>query len=243
MHYYQFNIGDYAKRTRHLTNAEDLAYRRLIDLYYTNESPMPDDVNQIARLISMRENIDEITNVLSDFFTLDNGFWINKRADEEINKYHSKADAARANGKKGGRPKNPDKTQSVNSANPEETGSKANQEPITINHKPITNNKDLSPNGSINKVDNCPHDQIAKLYMEILPELPRVAKLTDKRKKSLGAAWRSDIKCQSLDFWKGYFEVVSQSNFLMGKTSSWMADFDFVINQNKMIKIIEGAYE
>ena len=122
MHYYQFNIGDYAKRTRHLTNLEDLAYRRLIDLYYTEESPMPDDLNQIARLVSMRENKDEIKNVLSDFFTLESGFWVNKRADEEISKYHAKAGNARANGKKGGRPKkpntNPEETQSVNLANP-----------------------------------------------------------------------------------------------------------------------------
>ena len=243
MHYYQFNIGDYAKRTRHLTNLEDLAYRRLIDLYYTNESPMPDDVNQIARLISMRENIDEITNVLSDFFTLDNGFWINKRADEEIEKYHSKADAARANGKKGGRPKNPDKTQLVNSANPAESESKANQEPITNNHKPVTNNKDISPNGSGSKAPNCPHEDIVKLYLTILPELPGVAKLTDKRKKSLGAAWRSDIKCQNLVFWEMYFNRIKTSNFLMGRTTNWNADFDFVINQNKMFKILEGAYE
>jgi len=106
--------------------------------------------------------------------------------------------------------------------------------------------KDLSPNGSVSqpkKVDNCPHEEIANLYMEMLPELPRVAKLTDKRKKSLGAAWRSDPKCQNLEFWKGYFEAVSQSDFLMGRKTDWAADFDFVINQNKMIKIIEGAYE
>ena len=142
MHYYQFNIGDYAKRTRHLTNLEDLAYRRLIDLYYTEESPMPDDLNQIARLVSMRENKDEIKNVLSDFFTLESGFWVNKRADEEISKYHAKAGNARANGKKGGRPKkpntNPEETQSVNLANPEESGLKANHKPLTNNHKTVT---------------------------------------------------------------------------------------------------------
>ena len=142
MHYYQFNIGDYAKRTRHLTNLEDLAYRRLIDLYYTDESPMPDNLSQIARLVSMRENKDEIKNVLSDFFILEDGFWVNKRADEEISKYHAKAGNARANGKKGGRPKkpstNPEETQPVNLANPEESESKANHKPLTNNHKTVT---------------------------------------------------------------------------------------------------------
>ena len=246
MHYYQFNIGDYAKRTRHLTNLEDLAYRRLIDLYYTDESPMPDNLSQIARLVSMRENKDEIKNVLSDFFILEDGFWVNKRADEEISKYHAKAGNARANGKKGGRPKkpstNPEETQPVNLANPEESESKANHKPLTTNQEPI--NKDLSSsNDESKKIANCPHDSIAALYMEILPELSRVAKLTDKRKRMLGATWRSDKKCQNLEFWGGYFQAIRKSNFLMGRTGEWSADFDFVINQNKMIKIIEGAYE
>ncbi|MBL4891428.1 MAG: hypothetical protein JKX91_06335 [Rhizobiaceae bacterium] len=118
-----------------------------------------------------------------------------------------------------------------------------------VNNEKNDKKEDITPFGlegeSIKKVDNCPHESIAKLYMEILPELPRVAKLTDKRKKSLGAAWRSDIKCQTLEFWEGYFEAVRKSDFLMGRgvSNSWMADFDFVINQNKMIKVIEGAYE
>ena len=152
MHYYQFNIGDYAKATRHLSNLEDLAYRRLMEIYYDTEKPLVNDVDKLARLINMRENKEEIEVVLSDFFSLtDEGFY-QKRIDEEIQHYNAKADTARVNGKKGGRPKKangnpeeteqePRKTQSVILANPEETGSKANQEPITNNHKPITINQ------------------------------------------------------------------------------------------------------
>ena len=125
-------------------------------------------------------------------------------------------------------------------------GQPTDNQQITTN-KNVKNEKNekkvTQPDGSGNKVPNCPHEEIAGLYMDILPELPRVAKLTDKRKKSLGAAWKSDIKCQSVEFWKNYFEAVRRSDFLMGRSGSWSADFDFVINQNKMIKIIEGAYE
>jgi len=39
MHYFNFNIGDYASHTRHLSLMEDLAYRRLIDAYYLAEKP------------------------------------------------------------------------------------------------------------------------------------------------------------------------------------------------------------
>ena len=147
MHYYSFNIGDYAKHTRHLSNLEDLAYRRLIDLYYTHETPFNNDLKQISRLIGMRDNIAEIELILSDFFTLEDDLWVSKRADKEIANYHRKADSARANGKKGGRPAKPNKTQPVNLANPATTGSKANQEPLTNNQQPSTKsakaNKDV----------------------------------------------------------------------------------------------------
>ena len=155
MHYYQFNIGDYAAHTRHLSMLEDLAYRRLLDLYYSSEKPIIKDIKKLSRLLSMPGHEQEIEQVLEDFFILTDDGYCQNRADEEISRYHSKADAARANGKKGGRPKkpknNPDKTepepgktQSVILANPAKTGSKAKQEPITNNQKPITNNQPKS---------------------------------------------------------------------------------------------------
>lgn len=104
MHYYQFNIGDYAKHTRHLTNEEDLAYRRMIDHCYLNESPLVDDVKKIARLINMRNCEGEVKNVLDDFFVLKDGFWHNSRVEKDLALYAEKADRARENGKKGGRP-------------------------------------------------------------------------------------------------------------------------------------------
>jgi len=157
MHWYKFNIGDYAKSTRHLSPLEDLAYRRLIDLYYDKEKPLVDDVQKLARLINLRESCEEIKNVLDDFFILEDGHYHKSRIDEELANYHVNADKARSNGKLGGRPKkpkanqtetgsvnvnNPDGTHPVNSDNPDETGSKAKQEPRTKNQElePETNN-------------------------------------------------------------------------------------------------------
>ena len=144
MHYYQFNIGDYAKATRHLSNTEDLAYRRLIELYYDTERPLINDVVKLSRLINMKDNKEEIQTVLEDFFIESEDGFKQNRIDSEIASYHSKAESARVNGKKGGRPKkakaNPaeserkaKKTQSVNLANPAESERKANQEPLTKN--------------------------------------------------------------------------------------------------------------
>ena len=144
MHYYQFNIGDYAKATRHLSNTEDLAYRRLIDLYYDKEQPLIKDVSKLSRLINMRENHEEIKTVLEDFFTETEEGYQQSRIDSEIANYHAKADAARANGKKGGRPRKA-------KANPDETEGKAKKSESKANHKPITNNQEPLTNNQLKK--------------------------------------------------------------------------------------------
>jgi len=40
MNYYPFHVGDYAAHTAHLEPMEDLAYRRMLDVYYLREEPL-----------------------------------------------------------------------------------------------------------------------------------------------------------------------------------------------------------
>lgn len=155
MHYYQFNIADYKKDTSHLTTLEHGIYRQLLDLYYLDEKPIPKETQWVIRRLRLGSDSDilALENVLNDFFTLEDDGYHQARCDTDIINYHAQAEKNRANGKKGGRPKkeqstlesisckkqeNPEKTQWVNLANPNETQTKGNQEPITNNHKPIT---------------------------------------------------------------------------------------------------------
>ena len=133
MHYYSFHVSDYIHDTAHLSNDEDLAYRRILDLYYTQEHPIPNKTQEVSRRIRMASQVDVVSAVLEEFFTFDkeNDCWFHKRCDETIAAYQAKAERNRAVGKLGGRPKaNPEETQMVSKPNP-------NQEPITNNHKPI----------------------------------------------------------------------------------------------------------
>ena len=136
MHYYQFNIGDYAKSTLHLSLIEDLAYRRLLDRYYDTEKPLETDLTKLCRFIRLGSYEKETQQVLDEFFSLTQKGWIQKRVQKELGSYSAKAESARANGKKGGRPK---KTQPVILANPPLTQEKAKQEPLTIKQEPLTN--------------------------------------------------------------------------------------------------------
>ena len=99
MHYFNFNIGDYASHTRHLSLLEDLAYRRLIDAYYLSEKPFIGSPADIAKDIGMMSEIEEVYYVLSKFFESTESGWINKRCDEEIAKYHEKQEQAVKAGK------------------------------------------------------------------------------------------------------------------------------------------------
>jgi uncharacterized protein YdaU (DUF1376 family) len=87
MNYYAFHIGDYAGATRHLSWDEDMAYRRMLDAYYTREAPLPADRRALYRLVGagdkrQREAVDA---VLAEFFTQDaDGGWRNQRCEEEL---------------------------------------------------------------------------------------------------------------------------------------------------------------
>jgi len=94
MHYYQFNIGDYKSHTEHLSEMEDLTYRRLLDWYYLHETPIPLDLTETARQIRMRSHSDCITLVLQEYFERTNDGWIHHRANAEILKAGDKSQKA-----------------------------------------------------------------------------------------------------------------------------------------------------
>lgn len=96
MNYYEHHIGDYLKDTAHLSMIEDAAYRRLIDVYYTRETPLPTDrkaVQKLARAQSKEERA-AVDYVLDEFFELREDGWHQSRCDEEIEKYREKAPRA-----------------------------------------------------------------------------------------------------------------------------------------------------
>lgn len=93
MNFYPFHIGDYISHTSHLSDAEDLAYRRMIDLYYQTEQPFADNW-LVARKIKGSPDI--VQTLLEEFFTLgEDGLWHNDRADKEIAKYHAMQEGGR----------------------------------------------------------------------------------------------------------------------------------------------------
>ena len=136
MHYYQFNIGDYKAATAHLTNEEDLAYRRLLDMYYDLETKIPLDFQWVARRIRVEASV--LQDVLNDMFDRHDDGWFHARCQEVIEAYHAMAEKNRANGRMGGRKKNPVGNPVATDTQPIAKAT-INYELETKNHKPIKN--------------------------------------------------------------------------------------------------------
>jgi len=75
---------------------EDLAYRRLLDLYYLREGPLPLDIQVTAKLVRMRSMASDVESVLNEFFTSTDEGWRHERCDEELGKMIDKQVKAKA---------------------------------------------------------------------------------------------------------------------------------------------------
>lgn len=93
-------------------------------------------------------------------------------------------------------------------------------------------------------VERVPLQEVLDLYHRKLPSLPRVRMFDEARKKAIRGRWKSHPKCGSLEFWDKFFEQVSKSDFLMGRTRDpWNGCcFDWILKPANFKKIVEGNY-
>jgi len=92
MNFYEHHLGDYMRDTAHLSMLEDAAYRRLLDVYYVREKPLPVDPQECCRLARAFSPAEKsaVKAVLGEFFTLLEDGHHQARADLEIARYSGK---------------------------------------------------------------------------------------------------------------------------------------------------------
>lgn len=143
MHYYKKNIGDYHKKAGRLSMLEHGSYTLLIDACYDRERfPTLEEAIDWA-WARTDEEIAAVKFVLSKFFTLEDGVYVQARIQEEINAYHEKAETnariAREREEKRKQSKHIDNDSSRTAHEACDSGNEAppNHKPITINQEPI----------------------------------------------------------------------------------------------------------
>jgi uncharacterized protein YdaU (DUF1376 family) len=256
MHYYQFSIGDYRAATAHLSNEEDLAYRRLLDMYYDTEKKIPVDTQWVAKRLRLATEV--VDDVLKDMFVKHEDGWFHARCNDVIQQYHAMAEKNRANGRLGGRKKNPVGNQLETHSEPIAKATN-NHKPLTINQEPETKNQNIDKPAK-SGLPPAPYRQIIDLYHEILPELPRVIVETEDRKRLVKSFWgwvltsnkasgarRAETAAEAIEYCKIYFELVRGNDFVMGRTErskdhrNWKASIDYLLSDKGKKQIIENA--
>jgi len=135
VHYYHHHIGDFVKATARLTDAQSMAYLRLIWMYYDRERPLPDDIEALAFQLGTDEKTVQL--ILVSFFRLEDGCWHHTRCDAEIKEYkeliHKRSKAGKASAE---HRINTSSTpvEQVPNTQPTDVQLTNNQEPITSNH-------------------------------------------------------------------------------------------------------------
>jgi uncharacterized protein YdaU (DUF1376 family) len=103
VNYFDFHIGDYAKKTSGLSLLEDAVHMRLLRRYYDTEGPLPASREQLYRIVGARTEEERrvVDTILADYFISIAEGWENKRAEEEIAWFYTTSDEASAKAKKG----------------------------------------------------------------------------------------------------------------------------------------------
>jgi phage replication O-like protein O len=95
--------------------------------------------------------------------------------------------------------------------------------------------------------DRVPYKEIVDAYNSICLSMPRVRAATDNRKEHIRSRWKEHG--QALEGFKELFRLAEESDFLTGRITpngehkNWRCDFDWLINQQNMAKVLEGKYK
>ena len=90
------------------------------------------------------------------------------------------------------------------------------------------------------KRDIINYQRIVDMYNEICISLPKVKSLSDARKKSIKARLR---KYSEADIQQAFINA-EESDFLKGGNNrNWTADFDWIMKDTNIAKVLDGNYE
>jgi uncharacterized protein YdaU (DUF1376 family) len=229
MHYYKRNIGDYHKKAGRLTMLQHGAFTLLMDSCYDRERFPTRDEALKWLWASSKEEIEAVEFVLSRFFDLEDGVYVQKRIADEIANYQSNAAtnkriAIERETKR--REKRTNRARLVNGANTLEHEPPPNQEPRTTNQEPVK--------------ENTPYQAVLDAYHANLPMLPGVQKLTDARKRHIKARWSEFQKSgEGMNGFQALFNQVGRSSFLK---EGQFCNLEWMTKEANYVKIMEGNY-
>lgn len=262
MYYYSLNIGDFALWTSGFDSESVGIFVQLLNRHLSTEKPIK---TQWVSLGYRKDEQEKALAILSTLWEETPDGWIFPPVVEIIQKYQQNVSKNRANGQKGGRPrKNQNETQTKPSGFFTETQTEPNHNPNeTLTNNQITNNqitnnrekKEVQEKSASRKSDDFREpliEKIVSLYGEITTGyFSQIQAVTEKRKRSVKKFidfYRKQVNAVDeaafLSAVREYFCRAVRSPFLTGQNErGWRADFDFLMNENKALALLEGKYD
>ena len=184
-------------------------------------------------------DMDDVTLMAFSFIAQD--------MDNNNAKYDKVCKARSEAGKKGGRPKKANALEEKQTKAKKPKGfsekqtkaKKADNDNDNDNENDNDNDNNIyisgKPDASTKKLSFEDAYKVMDLYNSICHMMPKCTHYTDKRVKAINTRLK---KYTIADFEK-VFTVASESEFL---TTKWKCNIDWLINENNMIKVLEGNY-
>lgn len=225
MHYFRRNIGDYHKKAGRLSMLEHGAYTLLIDACYDREQ-FP-TLEQAIDWCWARtdEEKQAVEFVLSKFFTLEDGKYVQSRITEEIGKYHANSKTNQRIAQEREEKRRAEKERSEHEA--------CTNRHLTNNHKPITNNqepvktKKAAPSSEVSLPEWIANDSFEafiehrkklKAPMTQLAQTRLIAELSRLRED--GNEPHAVLDQSILNGWKGVFPLKQQAGAPVGSKAA-----------------------
>jgi uncharacterized protein YdaU (DUF1376 family) len=100
--WYPFYVGDYSRKTAHLSLLEHGAYRLLMDHYYATRHPLPNDPAKLYRICRARSPSERkaVLSVVAEYFIESGSLMRHEKCDSEITKQLKYSDVQSANAKR-----------------------------------------------------------------------------------------------------------------------------------------------
>ena len=97
----------------------------------------------------------------------------------------------------------------------------------------------ISSSTSVDRQPPFDYQSVIESFNTVCTSLPKVQKLTDKRRKAIcsAAALLDDMTFEDV------FGIVERSDFLTGRSGVWSCGFDWIMKPANMTKIIERNYD
>ena len=109
-----------------------------------------------------------------------------------------------------------------------------------INEQLKTHIREEEDKANKTEISNKPQ-QLADRYNAICTSLPKVVRLTDKRRRSVRLIHDKGYTPEQLD---EAFRRAQASSFCTGQNDRhWKADFDWLLNESNLVKVLEGKYD